>query len=79
MIVIRTDESGRRTYSVPHQLAEVAQEIFPGSRVDAIFLLARRLVANDLATCERIAERDKDEAVSFARAHLVERIPHRWQ
>lgn len=78
MIVIRTDPSGERIFSVPRELAEVAQAVFPGEPVDAIFQLARRLVADDLATAERIAELDVAEAVAFARDRLVER-PHRWR
>lgn len=78
MIVIRTDASGERIFSVPPRLAEVAQQIFPGAPADAIFQLARQLVCDDLATCERLAERDPQEAADFASERLVER-PHRWR
>jgi len=71
MIAVSTTD-GRRTYTVPKALADVAMELFPDEDMTgAVFLLARCLSWHNTHTLENIAiNRGHDEAVSFARERL---------
>ncbi len=71
MIQIYNDREGTRNYLVPQRLIDVAVEIFGGAQREAIFRLARSLITDHFATCERIAANNShEEAVAFARACL---------
>ena len=72
MITIDTDGDVRR-YQLPPCVVDVALVLFAGDSIHAGFHLARALTADDLHTVERIALNvGHDEAVAFARRHLVE-------
>jgi hypothetical protein len=73
MITIRTNGDGTRTYTVQHALVAVARAVFPcGDDAAAMFALARRLSAEQLASLARLAELDHDEAVRRAADWLVQ-------
>ncbi len=72
MIVASTDATGRRTFTLPQALADVAVELFAGlDQTGAVFRLAKSLSWADCHTVERIAANNSHaEAVKYARARL---------
>lgn len=72
MILVDTDHAGRRTYTLPKALADVAVTLFPGAdQCHAVFNLAKALSWADVHTTERIAlNGSHEEAVEFARARI---------
>lgn len=72
MISAVTDADGRRTYTVPSAVADVAKEVFAeADKTAAVFRLAKSLTWADCHTIEQIALKGSHaEAVSFARARL---------
>lgn len=74
MIAIRTDHIGRRTYTFPPALLEVAQKLFPGKdEAGAVFALARQLTADRFATVAHIAAQNVEIASQRAAEWIKDR------
>jgi hypothetical protein len=72
MIFADTDSTGRRTYTLPQGLADVAVVLFPDhDQCGAVFRLAKALSWHDVHTLENIVlNNSKAAAVAFARERI---------